>query len=58
MFSIEDIISTLNGIEVKGKDNLDKLLGCIMALEAILEADSKEKNADEDKKGEVTEANG
>lgn len=27
--------STLNDVEVKGKDNLDKLLGCINALESI-----------------------
>lgn len=30
---IERIISTLNNIEVHGKNNLDMLLGCIMALE-------------------------
>lgn len=30
------IINTLNSIDVKGKDNLDKLLGCILALEKIL----------------------
>lgn len=27
------IIATLNTIEVKGKDNMDKLLGCIMVCE-------------------------
>lgn len=54
MFTVEDIISTLNQIEVKGKENMDRLLGCIMALEAILEADKKEKEANE----EVTEENG
>lgn len=32
---IERIISTLNNIEVHGKNNLDMLLGCIMALEQI-----------------------
>ena len=35
MFTIPQIIATLNDIEIKGKDNMDKLLGCIMALEAI-----------------------
>ena len=35
MFEIQDVINTLNNIEVKGKDNLDRLLGAIMALEAI-----------------------
>lgn len=29
------IISTLDTIEVHGKDNLDKLLGCILLLESI-----------------------
>lgn len=32
---IRIIISTLNDIEVKGRDNLDKLLGCINALESV-----------------------
>lgn len=32
---IHCVIATLNDIEVKGKDNLDKLLGSIMALESI-----------------------
>ena len=32
---IQCVIATLNDIEVKGKDNLDKLLGSIMALEGI-----------------------
>ena len=30
------IINTLNQIEVKGSDNLDKLLGSIQALEKML----------------------
>ena len=30
---IEDIIRTLNAIEVHGKNNLGLLLGCISALE-------------------------
>lgn len=29
------VIATLNDVEVKGKDNLDKLLGSIMALESF-----------------------
>ena len=33
---IKNIIGTLNQVEVKGKDNLDRLLGAIMALEMIL----------------------
>lgn len=35
MPTLRQIINTLNCIEVKGKDNLDRLLGCIMALEQI-----------------------
>lgn len=33
---LEAIVNTLNSIEVHGKDNLSKLLGCINALESIL----------------------
>jgi hypothetical protein len=32
---IKAVISTLNCIEVKGKDNLDRLLGCIQTLESV-----------------------
>lgn len=32
---IRCVIATLNDIEVKGKDNMDKLLGSIMALEGM-----------------------
>ena len=32
---IQTVINTLNSIEVSGKQNLDYLLGCIMALEQI-----------------------
>lgn len=42
MFTIEDIISTLNGVEVRGKNNMDRLLGAILALEAIVEAQKNE----------------
>lgn len=34
---IKLVISTLNDIEVKGKNNLDKLLGCINALEDVVQ---------------------
>lgn len=44
MFTIDDIIKTLNEIEVKGKDNLDKLLGAIMALEFMKKADAEKVN--------------
>lgn len=32
---IKIVISTLDDVEVKGRDNLDKLLGCINALESV-----------------------
>ena len=41
MFTIDDVIATLNDIEVKGKRNLDKLLGAIMALEFMKKADEE-----------------
>lgn len=34
---IKLIISTLNDIEVKGSDNMSKLLGCINALTQIVD---------------------
>ena len=34
---IKVVISTLNKIEVKGKDNLDMLLGSINALETVVQ---------------------
>ena len=43
MFTIRDIINTLNCVEVKGKDNLDLLLGAILALEAVEKAQNTEK---------------
>lgn len=42
MFTIDDVIATLNDIEVKGKKNLDKLLGAIMALEFMKKAEANE----------------
>lgn len=49
--NLSKVISTLNNIEVHGKNNLDMLLGCIMALEQIdaqmeRDAKSKEETAD------------
>lgn len=34
---IKVVISTLDCIEVKGRDNLDALLGCINALESFVQ---------------------
>ena len=46
MFTIDDIINTLNGIEVKGKENMDRLLGAILALEAVKAAQENEQKED------------
>lgn len=33
---LSQVINTLNLIEVQGKDNLNRLLGCILVLEDIV----------------------
>lgn len=51
---IKMVISTLDTVEVKGKDNLDKLLGCINALESVAQAEETqraEKNKQEAENG-------
>ena len=55
MFTIEDIIRTLNQIEVRGKNNMDRLLGAIMALEAMLDGLNNEAKikADEEQKARL-----
>ena len=35
---IRKVIATLDTIEVKGRDNMDKLLGCMQALDRVAEA--------------------
>ena len=45
----KNLIVTLNSIEVHGKENLDKLLGCILTLEQMQHgAESKTEEAPED----------
>ena len=39
---IRNIILTLNQIPVSGKNNLSKLLGCIQALEEVLQEVTEE----------------
>ena len=39
---LASVINTLNEIEVRGKDNLDMLLGCILTLETLAEEDTTE----------------
>lgn len=35
---IRQVISTLDTVEVKGRDNIDKLLGSILVLEKVADA--------------------
>ena len=47
---IEKIIKTLNVIEVRGAENLDRLLGCIQGLERLNAAiDAQEAKGNEDR---------
>lgn len=39
-----EVLKTLNTIEVKGRDNLNRLLGCILVLEAEIQARNPEEN--------------
>lgn len=54
---LKQVIETLNQVEVKGKENMDMLLGCILTLEAIQgKIDSMEKTTKEaEEKGGVTD---
>lgn len=48
--------NTLNQIEVKGKENLDLLLGCIIAVENIIsehEAETAKKKEDENEQNQT-----
>ena len=46
---LEQLKASLNKIEVRGKDNLDILLGCMMAIErAIEQLDSPAVEEDKD----------
>lgn len=36
IMELESLLSDLNEVEVKGRQNVDALLGCMMALEAII----------------------
>lgn len=39
---IEGVIRTLDQITVSGRNNLDMLLGCILALEGVLKEEAKD----------------
>lgn len=56
MFQLTDVINTLNQIEVRGRENLDKLLGCILALEQFVQAQQSAEA--EGQTEEVTEEDG
>lgn len=43
---LQYVINTLNTIKVSGKDDLQKVLGCILALESLLK-DTEEKEKEE-----------
>lgn len=48
---LKAVITTLNSIDVRGKSNMDRMLGCINALEQTvraLEAPQTEEKEDED----------
>lgn len=45
---IKMVISTLNSIEVRGKSNLDMLLGCINALESVVQGIEVQKKLEEE----------
>jgi len=48
---IEQIILSLNQLEVKGKENLDILLGCILALEELAAAQAAEQHKETEENG-------
>ena len=42
------VARTLGEIEIKGKDNMNKLLGCIQHLESLAEEVMKDKEGEDD----------
>lgn len=36
--TVRAVVATLDLVEVKGRDNLDRVLGCINALDAVVTA--------------------
>lgn len=46
--TIEAVLKTLNSMPVQGKNNMEKMLGCILALESLL----KELRQDETDNGD------
>ena len=50
---LRSLINTLNQIDVRGKENMDRLLGCIQTLEQLLDIVTRK---DEPKEGAEHEA--
>ena len=46
--TIINVLNTLNGIEVSGRQNLDRLLGSMVALEKVIDELSKQEAVMED----------
>ena len=45
---LRKILASLNSIEVKGRENMDYLLGAIMAVEAMLNQMNEREEAEEE----------
>lgn len=43
---IQFVLNTLDKIRVSGKEDLQKLLGCILALESLIKEDTEEKETE------------
>ena len=48
---LQYVLTTLNMIKVSGKDDLQRILGCILALETLLKENDKEEKEEEEKDG-------
>ena len=49
--TVRAVMATLDLVEVKGRDNLDRVLGCINALDAVVTALETAKDYGEEKDG-------
>ena len=52
---IRKVLTTLDSIEVKGRTNLDRMLGCMQALEKIADAMAHNRETFSEAKPETTE---
>lgn len=44
ILKLQEMLTNLDEVEVKGRQNVDTLLGCMMAIEAIIGKDGGEVN--------------